>query len=85
MLNSTGIDTSLIAYVVDRSDHKQGKLMPGCRLPIRGVEVLLDEQPDDLLLLAWNFADEIIAQQRAYADAGGTFYVPIPTPHAVWP
>lgn len=85
LLNSSGIDTSLIAYVVDRSEHKQGKLMPGCRLPIRGVKALLEDQPDDLLLLAWNFADEIIAQQRAYADAGGRFHVPIPTPHAVWP
>ena len=61
LLNSTGIGTDLVAYVVDRNVHKQGKLMPGCRLPIRPVEVLLDERPDDLLLLAWNFAAEIVA------------------------
>jgi SAM-dependent methyltransferase len=83
LLNSTGIDTRLVAYVVDRNVHKQGKLVPGCRLPIRPVEVLVEEQPDDLLLLAWNFAEEIIAQQQAYAAAGGTFYVPVPEPHAV--
>ena len=67
LLNSTGISTDRVAYVVDRNVHKQGLLMPGCRLPIRPVEVLLDDRPDDLLLLAWNFADEIIGQQREYA------------------
>ena len=80
LLNSTGIGTDRVAYVVDRNVHKQGRLMPGCRLPIRPVEVLLDERPDDLLLLAWNFADEIVAQQREFAAGGGTFYVPVPTP-----
>jgi hypothetical protein len=83
LLNSTGIDHRQIAFVVDRNTHKQGKLMPGCRLPVRPVDVLTEEQPDDLLLLAWNFADEIVAQQRAYAEAGGTFYVPVPLPHRV--
>jgi SAM-dependent methyltransferase len=83
LLNSTGIGTDLVAYVVDRNVHKQGKLMPGCRLPIRPVEVLVQEQPDDVLLLAWNFAAEIVAQQRQYAEAGGTFYVPVPMPHIV--
>ena len=85
LLNSTGIGTDLIDYVVDRNVHKQGKLMPGCRLPIRPVEALVEEQPDDLLLLAWNFADEIVAQQREYARAGGTFYVPVPSPHVIRP
>ena len=57
--------------------------MPGCRLPIRPVEVLLAERPDDLLLLAWNFADEIVVQQREFAAGGGTFYVPVPMPRAI--
>jgi SAM-dependent methyltransferase len=83
LLNSTGIGSDQIAYVVDRNVHKQGLLMPGCRLPIRPAEVLTEEQPDDVLLLAWNFADEIVTQQRAYAEAGGTFYVPVPLPHIV--
>jgi hypothetical protein len=83
LLNSTGISTDRVAYVVDRSVHKQGLLMPGCRLPIRPVEVLLDDRPDDLLLLAWNFAEEIIGQQREYAARGGTFYVPVPMPRVV--
>ena len=83
LLNSTGIDTELVAYVVDRNPHKQGKLMPGCRLPIRPVEALLEARPDDLLLLAWNFAAEIVEQQQAYATGGGTFYVPVPRPRRV--
>ena len=83
LLNSTGIGTDLVAYVVDRNTHKQGLLMPGCRLPIRPVEVLVEEQPDDVLLLAWNFADEILRQQRDYTAAGGTFYVPVPMPRVL--
>ena len=83
LLNSTGVGTDRVAFVVDRNPHKQGKLMPGCRLPIRPVEALLEERPDDLLLLAWNFADEIVAQQHDYAAGGGTFYVPVPTPRRV--
>lgn len=80
LLNSTGITTDRVAYVVDRNVHKQGKLMPGCRLPIRPVEALLEERPDHVLLLAWNFADEIVEQQHAYAAAGGRFFVPVPMP-----
>lgn len=80
LLNSTGVTTDRIAFVVDRNVHKQGLMMPGCRLPIRPVEALLEERPDDVLLLAWNFADEIVAQQHAYAEAGGRFWVPVPMP-----
>lgn len=83
LLNSTGIGRDRIDYVVDRNVHKQGKLMPGCRLPIRPVEALVEDRPDDVVLLAWNFADEIVAQQAAYLDAGGTFHVPVPHPHVV--
>jgi hypothetical protein len=80
LLNSTGIGRDRIDFVVDRNVHKHGKLMPGCRLPIRPVEALLEDRPDDVLLLAWNFADEIVAQQGEYVEAGGTFYVPVPHP-----
>lgn len=85
LLNSTGIGTDRVSFVVDRNPHKQGKLMPGCRLPIRPVEALVEDRPDDLLLLAWNFADEIVAQQHEYAAGGGRFFVPVPTPRQVEP
>lgn len=83
LLNSSGIGTDRVTYVVDRNTHKQGLSMPGCRLPIAPVERLLDDQPDYLLLLAWNFADEIIAQQAEYRARGGRFIVPVPSPRIV--
>jgi SAM-dependent methyltransferase len=83
MVNYVGIDSSLVDYVVDRNVHKQGKLMPGVHLPIRDPSVLAAEQPDYVLLLAWNFADEIIEQQDEYRSAGGKFIVPVPSPVVV--
>lgn len=85
LLNSTGIGTDLVSWVVDRNEHKQGLLMPGCRLPIRPVETLLESQPDALLLLAWNFASEIVEQQHDYAQRGGRFFVPAPVAHEIFP
>jgi hypothetical protein len=81
MLNATGITTDLVDFVVDRNVHKQGRYMPGTHLPIVGVDVLDGpDAPDYLLLLAWNFADEIRAQQAEFAAAGGRFIVPVPSP-----
>lgn len=72
-LNYFGLDDSIIDYVVDLSPHKQGLHMPGLRIPIRSPDVLAQDRPDVVIILAWNFADEIIQQQRAYLEAGGTF------------
>jgi SAM-dependent methyltransferase len=80
LLNASGIDSTLISYVVDRSPHKQGHWMPGARLPILDTSVLLERQPDYLLLLAWNFKHEIMAQQAEFQRRGGRFIVPIPEP-----
>lgn len=81
MLNAVGITTDLVAYVVDRNVHKQGKYMPGTHQPIKGVDALLgDDRPDVLLLLAWNFAAEIMVQQAHFTDQGGAFLVPVPSP-----
>jgi hypothetical protein len=78
-----GIGTDLIDFVVDRNVHKQGRLMPGVHIPIRDTAALLEEQPDYVLLLAWNFRDEILRQQDTYRERGGRFIVPIPTPEVV--
>ncbi|MDT3441341.1 class I SAM-dependent methyltransferase [Pseudofrankia sp. BMG5.37] len=80
LLNSTGINTELIDFVVDRNVHKQSKYMPGARLPILPPEALQERQPDYLLLLAWNVKNEIMAQQAEYAARGGKFIVPVPRP-----
>jgi C-methyltransferase C-terminal domain len=83
LLNYAGIGTELIDFVVDRNPHKQGLLMPGVRVPIHAPERLLEERPDYVLLLAWNFAEEIAEQQRDYLEAGGRFVVPVPAPEVL--
>jgi hypothetical protein len=83
LINSSGIGANLVSYVVDRNVHKQNKLVPGARLPILDPAELATRRPDYLLLLAWNFKDEIVAQQAAYAEAGGRFIVPVPRPEIV--
>ena len=65
-------------FVADWSPHKQGKLMPGVKVPVVPAEELSKRAPDVTLLLAWNFADEILAQQVEYQRSGGKFLIPIP-------
>ena len=78
LLNYYGIGADTLDFVADRSTYKQGRLTPGTHIPIVPPEELLKRKPDYTLLLTWNFADEILAQQKAYRDAGGKFIVPIP-------
>jgi SAM-dependent methyltransferase len=83
MINFVGIGTDTIDYVVDRNVHKQGLYMPGHHIPIRPPEVLAEEKPDYVLMLAWNFAEEIVEQQKEYVDRGGRFIIPVPEPRIV--
>jgi SAM-dependent methyltransferase len=80
LLNSTGIGRDVLEFVADRNVHKQGRYMPGVRLPIVPPERILEEQPDYLLILPWNFKEEIMAQQAEYRRRGGRFIVPVPEP-----
>jgi len=69
----------VLDFVVDRSPLKQGLYMPGTHIQVREPEALVSERPAHTLLLAWNFADEIIAQQSEYRKRGGKFIIPLPT------
>lgn len=83
LLNASGIGAETLDFVVDRNVHKQGKLMPGARLPIKAPETLREERVDVAVMLAWNFEAEILAQQAEYRAAGGRFLVPVPHPRLV--
>lgn len=78
LMNAFGIGKNLIDFVVDRSPLKQGQFTPGNYLPILPPGALIEQRPDYVLLLTWNFAQEILSQQTAYRDAGGKFIVPVP-------
>jgi SAM-dependent methyltransferase len=78
LLNFFGIGKDQIDYVVDRSTVKQGHYTPGTHLKIYDPDQLREDQPDYCLLLTWNFAEEILAQQKTYRAQGGQFIIPIP-------
>ena len=83
MINYSGIGTEFVDFVVDRNTHKQGLYMPGKHIPVLAPEALLDQMPGYVLLLAWNFADEILQQQKEYQQRGGRFIIPVPNPRVV--
>jgi len=83
LLNYCRVDTGLVPFTVDRNPLKVGTLTPGMHLPVRPVEALREEPVDYVLILAWNFADEIMTQLQFHRERGGRFIVPIPMPRIV--
>ncbi len=78
LLNYCGIRGDFLDYTVDRSPHKQGRFLPGTRIPIHGPEEIRATKPDYLLILPWNLKNEIMEQMAHIRDWGGRFIVPIP-------
>lgn len=78
LLNYCGVRSDLLAYTVDRSPHKQGRFLPGVRIPIFGPERIAETRPDYVLILPWNLKDEIMGQMAGIRSWGGRFVLPIP-------
>jgi SAM-dependent methyltransferase len=78
LLNYFGIGQEIIEFVVDKSHIKHGKFTPGTNLQIFSPSRLIDENISYALLLAWNFVDEIVSQQKEFIDKGGKFIIPLP-------
>jgi len=83
LLNYCSIDNSILDFVTDTTPFKQGKFIPGVRIPIVAPEEFRKIVPDFALLLAWNFKDEIMDKEREYLKSGGKFIVPFPEPKIV--
>ena len=78
LLNYCGIRTDFIDFTVDRNPYKQGKFLPGTRIPILHPDRIREARPDYVLILPWNFKDEIVKQMAHVREWGGRFVVPIP-------
>ena len=78
LLNYCGIRTDFIDYTVDRNPYKQGKFLPGTRIPIFHPDKIAETKPDFIFILPWNFKDEIMDQMAFIREWGGQFIVPIP-------
>lgn len=83
ILSFTEIDSDIIDFAVDMNSFKHGKFTAGSHIEIHPTEKLVEDMPDYVLLLAWNYADEVLQAQSAYRDRGGRFIIPIPDPEVV--
>ncbi len=78
LLNYCGVRTDFLDYTVDRNPYKHGKFLPGTHIPIFTPEKIEETRPDYVLILPWNFKDEIMEQMSQIREWGGKFVVPIP-------
>lgn len=78
LLSYCGVGSQYLDCILDLSPMKQGLYFTGNRLKIEPPDKLLEDHPDAVLVIAWNFAQEIMKQQQAYRDQGGTFIIPVP-------
>lgn len=78
LLNYAGVRPDLLPYVADAAPSKQGKFLPGSRIPIVAPAALAADPPDYVLVLPWNIAEEVTAQNAALRDAGARFVAAVP-------
>ena len=78
LLNYCGIGTDLVPFTVDRSPHKQGRFIPGARIPIAAPERIFETRPDYVMIFPWNIKEEVMEQMAGVREWGGRFVVPIP-------
>jgi hypothetical protein len=78
LLNYCGIGPELMPYTVDRSPHKQGRYLPGTRIPIRHPDEIFKTRPDYIFILPWNIKGEIVQQMKAAREFGAKFVTAIP-------
>nr|WP_255454033.1 class I SAM-dependent methyltransferase [Thioalkalivibrio sp. XN279] len=83
LLNYAGIKPDLLPFVCDAAVSKQGRYLPGSHIPIKSPQALLDQPPDDLLILPWNIADELRSQFVALDERGTRFVTAVPTLRAI--
>jgi len=78
MMNFAGVRSDLISYVIDKNPNKQGKFMPGSRIPIKEGQYLKDNIPDFIIILPWNLQAEVMSQCESFMKKGGQFVVAVP-------
>jgi SAM-dependent methyltransferase len=83
LLNYCGVGVDLLDYVVDRNPMKQGRFLPGVRIPVKAPEAIAEGRPDYVLILPWNIKDEVMQQLAFIREWGGQFVVPIPSLHVI--
>jgi hypothetical protein len=83
LLNYCGIRTDFIDFTVDLNPYKQGRFLPGTHIPIYAPERIDEARPDYIMILPWNFKDEILHQMGHVREWGARFIVPIPVPEVI--
>lgn len=83
LLNYFGITNEMVDYMVDDSLWKQGLYTPGTHIPVVAAKKLAESRPDYILILAWNFAEQIMDKLKEFKAGGGKFIIPVPTPKVI--